>query len=347
MSNQNWSEGTNMETNTDVNCHRGVWVFMEECSGALQRVSLELLGAGRKLADELETELSAIMIGHSMGSLPDELLGFGADNILVAEHPLLGECNTDYYADIIVAMIETGQPAIFLVGATPVGRDVTPRIAARMRTGCTADCTNLEIDKEQSLLVSTRPAFGGNVMATIICPLHRPQIATVRPGVMAMPLKDRRENGKIMHIDVDETMFRHRIKIIESVDIENTCTALEESKKIISVGMGACDEEILGRVNTLARLVGAQVGCSRKAVETGVISHDYQVGQTGKTVRPELYIACGISGAVQHTAGMADSKVVVAINKDPEAEIFNFADYGIVGDAREIVDALIAELSQQ
>jgi electron transfer flavoprotein alpha subunit len=236
------------------------------------------------------------------------------------------------------------KPEVLIVGASPIGRDLAPRLSFRLNAGCTADCTDLDIDEENRLFVSTRPAFGGNVMATIICPEHRPQMSTVRPGVMPLPERDDSRKGEIINPDLHFNKADTKVEVLESVKGWSEGVSIQEAEKIVAIGMGAGDRETFDMIKELADLLEAKVAATRLAVEAGWVSHDFQIGQTGKTVRPSLYMACGISGAVQHTAGMSGSKVIIAINSDPDAEIFKIADYGIVGDVGKVVPALIREL---
>jgi electron transfer flavoprotein alpha subunit len=333
-----------MAVGVDTNEYRGCWVFVEQDRGRPARVSLELLGKGRELADKLGVDLTAIALGDSLESLPEELIAYGADTVLVADDPLLKDYRTEVYADIVAAAAEERKPEVLIVGATPIGRDLAPRLSFRLNAGCTADCTGLDIDQENRLFVSTRPAFGGNVLATIICPNHRPQMSTVRPGVMPLPEKDTGRSGEIVRLEVKPREEEIKVKILETVEAESEGIAIDEAERLVCVGMGGADREAFDLITELASLLDAEVAATRLAVEAGWLTHDSQVGQTGKTVRPELYVACGVSGAVQHTAGMTGSKIVVAINKDPNAEIFHYADYGIVGDLRKVLSALIDEI---
>jgi electron transfer flavoprotein alpha subunit len=333
-----------MGSNIDIKEYRGCWVFVEQSHGKPARVSLELLGKGKELAEKLGVDLTAIVAGDGLGSLLQDLIAYGADRVLVAEHPFLREYRTELYADIIATAVLDRKPEVLIIGATSIGRDLAPRLSFRLNAGCTADCTGLEIDQENRLFVSTRPAFGGNVVATIICPNHRPQMATVRPGVMPLPEKDTARSGELVPLKVQIDEREIKVKILESVEAASEGVAIEEAERVICVGMGGADADTFAMVRELAGLLYAEVGATRLAVETGLLSHDSQVGQTGKTIRPDLYMACGISGAVQHTAGMSGSRLVVAINKDPKAEIFNYADFGIVGDLRKVLPALIEEL---
>jgi electron transfer flavoprotein alpha subunit len=333
-----------MAASVDINEYRGCWVFVEQSHGKPARVSLELLGKGRELAAKLGVDLTAVVLGDALGSLPQELVAYGAERVLVAEDPVLKEYRTELYADVVAGAVLERRPEVLIVGATPVGRDLAPRLSFRLNAGCTADCTGLDIDQENRLFVSTRPAFGGNVVATIICPNHRPQMATVRPGVMPLPEKEAGRSGEVVPLKVLIKEQDVRVKILESAEAASEGGAIEEAERVLCVGMGGADAETFALIRELAGLLYAEVAATRLAVEAGWLTHDSQVGQTGKTIRPDLYVACGISGAVQHTAGMTGSKLVVAINKDPKAEIFNYADFGIVGDLRKVLPAIIDEL---
>jgi electron transfer flavoprotein alpha subunit len=333
-----------MAPSIDISEYRGCWVFVEQSHGKPARVSLELLGKGKELAQKLGADLTAIVLGDSLGSLPEELTAFGAEKVLLADDPVFRDYNTERYADVIAGQVLERKPEVLIVGATPIGRDLAPRLAFRLNTGCTADCTGLDIDQENRLFVSTRPAFGGNVVATIICPNRRPQMATVRPGVMPLSEKVPTRSGEVVPLKVQTKEQDLRVKILESEEAESEGVVIEEAERVVCVGMGGADAETFAMIRELAGLLEAEVAATRIAVEAGWLTHDSQVGQTGKTIRPDLYVACGVSGAVQHTAGMSGSKIVVAINKDPKAEIFNYADYGIVGDLRKVLPAIIEEL---
>ncbi|MBW1779478.1 MAG: electron transfer flavoprotein subunit alpha/FixB family protein [Deltaproteobacteria bacterium] len=330
-----------------MHAYRGVWVFVEQTDARPARVSLELLGKGRELADTLGVALSAFLLGESVKDTAKELIWYGADQVMVADHPLLRDYRTETYTDIISEQVMARRPEVLLIGASPIGRDLAPRLSFRLNAGCTADCTGLDIDLENRLFVSTRPAFGGNVMATIICPEHRPQMSTVRPGVMALPEKDEGREGQV--IDLEPLLHDKDItvKILDSVRGTTEGVNIQDAERIVATGMGAGDKETFDMIAELAEALDAEVGATRFAVEAGWVSHERQIGQTGKTVRPELYVGCGISGAVQHTAGMSASKMIVAINKDPNADIFKIADYGIVGDVRKVVPAILSELKNQ
>lgn len=328
----------------DINEYRGVWVFVEIEEGGPVRVSLELLGKGRELANKLNVSLSACLVGESVNNFAKELIYYGADRVILVESPILKEYRTERYTDILTQQVAEEKPEVLIVGATPLGRDLAPRLAARLGTGCTADCTDLDIDENSRLFVSTRPAFGGNVMATIICPEHRPQMATVRPGTMIFPEKDETRKGEIKEVEAKFDDKSPEVHILEYKKGEVVGVKIEEADRIVAMGVGATDGTTIQMIDELAKLLEAEVGASRLVVEAGLMSHDRQIGQTGKTVRPSLYMACGISGAVQHTAGMSGSKIIVAINKNSNAEIFKFADYGIAGDLRDVLPAIISEL---
>lgn len=328
-----------------LEAYRGVWVFAELRHGAIMNIALELLGEGRKLADTLGVELGAVLIGNSVEPLAQDLFAYGADTVYTIEETELEHYRTESYCAAMEKLIRTYKPEIVLIGATNIGRDLGPRLAGRLHTGLTADCTVLDIDTEKRLLNQTRPAFGGNIMATIICPATRPQMATVRPGVMKKAAPDFNRTGKIVKAsyppDVKvRTMVRDIVK--ETKKVVN----LEEAQIIVSGGRGVGGPEGFKLLEEVAAGLGAIVGASRGAVDSGWIPSYHQVGQTGKTVHPKLYIACGISGAIQHLAGMQHSSVIVAINKNPNAPIFKIADYGIVGDLFKVLPALLDTLKE-
>ncbi|MGE5598257.1 MAG: FAD-binding protein [Bacteroidota bacterium] len=328
----------------DKSAYRGVWVFAEQRRGRLAEVALELLGEGRRLADELGQPLSAILCGQGVEPLAGELFAHGADRVYLAEHEALRDFLEEPYTQVLTDLARAEKPNIVLLGATAIGRSLAPRVAARLRTGLTADCTGLGVDEATGDLHQTRPAFGGNVMATILCPNHRPQMATVRPRVFCPPPRDAARRGELRRVDLTGTAFDVRAKLLEFMPAEGEKVNLTEADVIVSAGRGLGDPKNLGLVKELAGLLGASVGASRAVVDAGWISYPHQVGQTGKTVRPKVYIACGIHGAVQHLAGMQSSDVIIAINKNPEAPIFKAATYGIVGDVLEVLPALIKEL---
>ena len=328
----------------NVDEYRGVWVFAEQRDKELLNVSIELVGEGRKIADELKVPLTAVLLGKDIDNLAEKLVKYGADEVLYGDHELLDVYTTDGYTSVIYDLIKERKPEIMLIGATNIGRDLGPRISARVHTGLTADCTKLDVDLENRRLMQTRPAFGGNLMATIICPDHRPQMSTVRPGVMEKAKYDEKRQGSIIKFIPELKDSDIRAKVVEVVKGGKAEVQLEDSKIIVSGGRGLGNPEGFKLIEDLAKKLGGVVGASRATVDAGWIEHGHQVGQTGKTVRPSLYIACGISGAIQHLAGMQESKVIVAINKDKDAPIFKIADYGIIGDVYEILPLLIESL---
>ena len=320
---------------------RNVWVFIEVVRGKIKGVSLELLGQGRKMADDLGEKLVAIIPGNEIEDFAKMAIHYGADEAIVVDQKELKDYSTDGYTKAMCTLIKKYNPAVLLIGATNNGRDLGPRVSSRMQTGLTADCTELGVDSETRLVKWTRPAFGGNLMATILCPDHRPQIGTVRPGVFKKPEEDTGSKGEIIHETVEFGPDEIRTRIVEV--ITEACGAdvnLEEAEIIVSGGRGVGGPEGFEVLKELADEIGAQIGASRAAVDSCWISSLHQVGQTGKSVGPKIYIACGISGAIQHVAGMSSSDVIIAINKDPDAPIFNIADYGIVGDLFEIIPEL-------
>ena len=322
--------------------YKGVWVFAEQREGELQKVSLELLGEGRRVADKLGVKLTALLLGNNVSNLAEKLAAHGADEVLVAEDKNLEHYTTDAYTKVICDLATERKPGILFVGATFIGRDLGPRIAARLSTGLTADCTSIDVEVENGDLLATRPAFGGNLMATIACPEHRPQMATVRPGVFEAVTTDA-SNCKIEKVNVNLADSDVRTKVIETVKTAKDIIDISEAKIIVAGGRGVGSKENFAMLQELADVLGGVVAGSRAAVEKGWIENAYQVGQTGKTVKPTIYIACGISGAIQHVAGMQDSEVIIAINKDETAPIMSVADYGIVGDVKKVLPELIAQ----
>ncbi|MGE5551330.1 MAG: FAD-binding protein [Bacteroidota bacterium] len=328
----------------DKGAYTGVWVYAEQRHGHLADVALELLGEGRQLAETVKQPLAAVLLGQGVEHLAKELFAFGADRVYLAEHEALRDFTEDPYTQVLVDLARAERPNMILLGATALGRSLAPRVAARLGTGLTADCTGLEADPATGDLHQTRPAFGGNVMATILCPNHRPQMATVRPRVFCPLAKDGTRTGELIRWDLSKTVFDLRAKILEVLPAEGEKINLTEANIIVSAGRGMGDPKNLCLVKELADTLGATVGASRAVVDAGWISYPHQVGQTGKTVRPKIYIACGIHGAVQHLAGMQSSDVIIAINKNPEAPIFKVATFGIVGDALEVIPELIRSL---
>jgi electron transfer flavoprotein alpha subunit len=325
---------------------RGVWVFVEQRNGRVAGVSLELLGKGRILSDTLGVELTAVLMGYNLGAVAEELISFGADKVIVADDPLAADYRTEVYTHFIVKEALKEKPEIFLVGATCVGRDLAARISARLNTGCTADCTDLNIDQEKRLLVASKPFYGRSVMADIVCPIARPQVATVRPGVMERRAPDRNRKGEVISSKIGLTEDKVKVKVLETVRHEAAGARLEEAERVVVGGMGVGGATGFGMLGELAELLGAEVGATSLPVNAGWVSHDRQIGQTGKTIRPRLYIGCGVSGAIQHSVGMINSELIVAIDINPGAEIFGLADYGIVGDLHKVVQAVINELKR-
>ncbi|MDN9635997.1 electron transfer flavoprotein subunit alpha/FixB family protein [Clostridioides difficile] len=328
----------------NLNDYNGVWVIGEQREGKINPVTIELIGEGRKLADQLGKELAVVIAGYEIEKEVKELLHYSVDKVYYINDPLLKDFTTDGYAISIANLIERKKPEVVLVGATSIGRDIAPRIAGKVGTGLTADCTKLEIDSTDNKLLQTRPAFGGNLMATIVCPKNRPQMSTVRPGVMAKAVRNESETGILEVVTPELTEKMIRTRLVEILPQEKKSVNLTDARIIVSGGRGLKRAEGFELIKELADKLGAEIGASRAAVDSGWIEHSHQVGQTGTTVRPELYIACGISGAIQHLAGMSDSKYIVAINKDAKAPIFSICDYGIVGDLYEIIPEMIESL---
>ncbi len=329
----------------DFSDRKGVWVFAEQRGGKLGRVTLELLGKAQELAGTLRHDVSALLLGDKVSDLGETLIRYGAQKVYLAEHPILRDYRTTSYANVIAELVNQFKPNIFLMGATHIGRDLAPRVSRRVGVGLTADCTELSIDPDESILLQTRPAFGGNVMATIANRYSRPQMATVRPGVM----------GAIERPDNKGDVIRHEISlseedigttVLEVVKEERKGVDLSQAKVIVAGGRGVGDASGFKVLEDLASVIGGEVAGTRVAVEEGWIPADRQIGQTGQSVRPELYIACGISGAIQHRAGMMNSRYVIAINKDPRAPIFQVADWGMVGDLHEVIPEMIGQLKR-
>ncbi|MDU1322907.1 MAG: electron transfer flavoprotein subunit alpha/FixB family protein [Clostridium botulinum] len=325
---------------------KGIWIFAEQREGKLQKVALELIGQGKELSKKLGVELTAVLLGYDIDDIPRQLISYGADKVLYVNNPLLKNYNTDGYTKVIYDLIQERKPEILLVGATYIGRDLAPRISSRLGTGLTADCTGLDIDNNTRNLLMTRPAFGGNLMATIICDSNRPQMSTVRPGVFQKLEKDDNRDGSIENIKVNLKESDIKIKIKEIVKLAKEIEDISEAKILVSGGRGLGSPEGFKLLRELADLMGGAISGSRAVVDSGWIDKAYQVGQTGKTVRPNLYIACGISGAIQHLAGMQDSDYIIAINKDESAPIMQVADLSIVGDYKKILPSMIDEIKK-
>jgi len=327
----------------DKTNYKGVWVFAEQRGGILQKVSLELLARGREIAEKLDSELTAVLIGDDIKALGKELTAFGADKVLALEHPLLKNYTTDGYTKVLCDLVQHRKPEIILIGASYIGRDLGPRVAARLNTGLTADCTGLNIDMDTNNLMMTRPAFGGNLMATIECADHRPQMATVRPGVFEKLKKSENNSGEIKVIKVELEQDDIKTIVEKIVKTAKDMVDISEANFIVSGGRGIGCKENFALLKELADAAHGVVGASRAAVENGWMDKSYQVGQTGKTVRPTVYIACGISGAIQHLAGMQESDYIIAINKDADAPLMKVADLAIVGDYSKVIPELIEQ----
>lgn len=324
--------------------YKGVWVYAETRKGKLADVALELLGEGRKLADSLKEELCAVLIGDNLGDIPESLGKYGADKVYVAQSKELADFNDEPYSQVLANAIEEYKPNIVLSGATSIGRSFIARVAVILKTGLTADCTKLEIDPETRLLMQTRPAFGGNLMATITCENFRPQMATVRPKVFKKAEKNENKKAEIIKLSLDKTNLKSSTQVINYIAEETKNVNITEYDIVVSGGRGMQNEKGFALIKELADALGGVTGASRGAVDSGWIPHHHQVGQTGKTISPKLYIAVGISGAVQHIAGMETAETIIAINKDTSAPIFDVATYGIVGDAFEVVPEILKQL---
>jgi electron transfer flavoprotein alpha subunit len=322
---------------------KGVWVFAEQRDGKIKAVSFELLAKGRELADKLDSDLSAVCFGGSVQGV-EQLIAYGADKIFLVSSPELASNPEDIFTQQLVNLIKEYKPEIVLAGATSLGRSFIPRVAAVVSTGLTADCTGLEIDVDNKLLLQTRPTFGGNIMATIVCPSSRPQMSTVRPRVFKRGIANTGRQGQIIKVDFAKEVITSRTKLISFVEDLSEKVKLDEADIIVAGGRGLGKPENFKLIEELAKSMGAALGSSRPPVDEGWITYSHQVGQTGKTVCPKLYIACGISGAVQHMAGMQTSDTIVAINCDPAAPIFEVATYGIVGDLFKIVPLMIKQI---
>lgn len=319
---------------------KNVFVFAEQRDGTLQKVGIELLGKASELATSLNQQVVAVLLGENVKEAAKDLIAYGASEVIVVDHPLLKEYVTEPYAKAVSAIVKAYEPEVMLFGATSIGRDLAPRVSARVHTGLTADCTGLAIEEGTNLLLMTRPAFGGNIMATIVCAEHRPQMATVRPGVMKALSRDDARKGTVTEFDAKLTDADMNVKVLEVVKGCKHCADITEAKILVSGGRGVGAPEKFALLRNLADALGGEVSSSRACVDAGWVERDRQVGQTGKTVRPKLYVACAISGAIQHLAGMEGSEYVVAINKNATAPVFEAADLGIVGDVNTILPKL-------
>ena len=320
--------------------YKGVYVFVEQRDNHIQNVSLELIGKGKELAEKRNTDVTAVIVGKGVSSLTATLSHYGADNVIVIEDDRLERYMTEPYTKALFEVVQAKKTEIMLFGATSIGRDLAPRVSARVHTGLTADCTGLEIDEETGHLLMTRPAFGGNIMATIICKEFRPQMATVRPGVMQKLDEDKSKQSKVENFKVDFKDTDFNVEILEEVVETKKKIKIEDAKILVSAGRGFGSKENIALADELAKAVGGTVSGSRAAVDSGWLEKELQVGQTGKTVRPNLYFALGISGAIQHLAGMEESDLIIAVNKNPDAPMFQAADLGIVGDINKVIPEL-------
>ena len=335
----------------DIKDYKNVYVFAEQRGGVIQPVAYELLGKARDLADALGEKVVAMLVGYNVKSEAKDLIEMGADEVLVADNAELFDYLTEQYSQVVYQMITERKPGIVLYGATTIGRDLAPRLASRLKTGLTADCTKLEIatveETGEKQFRSTRPAFGGNLMATILCPNTRPQMSTVRPGVMQKRVREAGRQGVVTVFEPKFDTSKFKVRVLETIKEEKATVDISEAKILVSGGRGVHNKEGFDKLQDLANVLGGQVSSSRAMVDNGVMPHERQVGQTGKTVRPSLYMACGISGAIQHLAGMEESDFIIAINKDKFAPIFSVADLGIVGDLHKIVPMLTERLKKE
>ena len=330
----------------DLSAYKDVWVFAEQRDGVIMPVVIELLGEGKKLANEVGCNLCAVLCGHHVEGLADQLFEYGADKVYVADHEELATYRTDAYTKVINDAIEEYKPEIVLLGATHIGRDLGPCLAVKANTGLTADCTKLEIDPTDKKIQQTRPAFGGNTIATIACPEFRPQMATVRPGVMQKLPREAGRKAEIEEFNPGFVPNEKYVEIMEVVKAVSNVADIMDAKILVSGGRGVGSPENFKILDELAEAIGGTVSCSRAVVDAGWKPKDLQVGQTGKTVRPHVYFAIGISGAIQHVAGMEESDIIIAINKDESAPIFDVADYGVVGDLNKIVPVLTQKIKE-
>ena len=341
----------------NLEAYKGVFVFAQQEDNVISNIAFELIGKGKELAKDLGVEVTAVLVGSDVKGLADQLAEYGADKVIVVDDPELKEYRTEPYTHAIASVIEEFKPEIFLIGATAIGRDLGPRVCARIHTGLTADCTKLDIgdfpmnpvpgrETKHNQLLMTRPAFGGNTIATIACPDFRPQMATVRPGVMQKAPKEAGKKAVVTEFNPGFTKNNKYVDILEVVKAVSNTVDIMDAKILVSGGRGVGSPENFKILDDLAEAIGGTVSCSRAVVDAGWKPKDLQVGQTGKTVRPNVYFAIGISGAIQHLAGMEESDIIVAINKDESAPIFDVADYGVVGDLNKIVPMLTEKIKE-
>ena len=335
--------------------YKGVYIYAQQVDNQISKISFELLGKAKALATDLNTEVTAVLVGYNVKDLAQDLAAYGADKVIVVDDKELETYRTEPYTHALASVINEFKPEIMLVGATAIGRDLGPRVSARVKTGLTADCTKLDIgdfpleplpnvEQKHNQLLMTRPAFGGNTIATIACPNNRPQMATVRPGVMQALQPNKDNKAEVIEFNPGFTPDNKYVEILEVVKAVNEVSDIQDAKILVSGGRGVGSKENFKLLEDLAKAVGGQVSCSRAVVDSGWLPKDLQVGQTGKTVRPKVYFAIGISGAIQHVAGMEESDLIIAINKDETAPIFDVADYGIVGDLNKIVPELTKQI---
>ena len=341
----------------NLEAYKGVFVFAQQVDNVISNIAYELIGKGKELAKDLGVEVTAVLVGSDVKGLADQLAEYGADKVIVVDDPELKEYRTEPYTHAIASVIKEFKPEIFLIGATAIGRDLGPRVCARIHTGLTADCTKLDIgdfpmnpvpgrETKHNQLLMTRPAFGGNTIATIACPDFRPQMATVRPGVMQKAPKEAGKKAVVTEFNPGFTKNNKYVDILEVVKAVSNTVDIMDAKILVSGGRGVGSPENFKILDDLAEAIGGTVSCSRAVVDAGRKPKDLQVGQTGKTVRPNVYFAIGISGAIQHLAGMEESDIIVAINKDESAPIFDVADYGVVGDLNKIVPMLTEKIKE-
>ena len=341
----------------NLEAYKGVFIFAQQVDNVISNIAYELIGKGKELAKDLGVEVTAVLVGSDVKGLADQLAEYGADKVIVVDDPELKEYRTEPYTHAIASVIKEFKPEIFLIGATAIGRDLGPRVCARIRTGLTADCTKLDIgdfpmnpvpgrETKHNQLLMTRPAFGGNTIATIACPDFRPQMATVRPGVMQKAPKEAGKKAVVTEFNPGFTKNNKYVDILEVVKAVSNTVDIMDAKILVSGGRGVGSPENFKILDDLAEAIGGTVSCSRAVVDAGWKPKDLQVGQTGKTVRPNVYFAIGISGAIQHLAGMEESDIIVAINKDESAPIFDVADYGVVGDLNKIVPMLTEKIKE-
>ncbi len=340
-------EGDVAAEKADLSDWKGIWVIAEMRGESFAPVTFELLGKARELSEKLEVPVTAVVLGHNVKDKVQELIARGADRVVVVDNPVLSHFVDEVFSKIVAHLARQEKPEIILAGATATGRAFIPQVATMLETGLTADCTGLEIEEGGRNLLQTRPAFGGNLMATIVCDDRRPQMATVRPHVLKPLEADPEREGEVVEFDPPAELLEHRVKVIESVVEEAEGPGLTDAEIVVAAGRGLEQKENLALVEKLAHCLDAGIGATRAITDAGWISNNHQIGQTGVTVSPKLYIACGISGAIQHLVGMQGSEIIVAINKDKEAPIFDVATYAIVGDVKEVLPALTKKICKE